>query len=97
MIADLTVFPVGSGTSLSDYVAEVLKIIEKSGLNYELHSMGTNVEGEFDDIVNIVKECHEKLKEMGCGRITSTIKFDDRIDKTYPMRHKVDIVKQKAK
>ena len=95
MIAELAIFPVSEGTSLSDYVAEILKIIHKSGLKYELHSMGTNVEGNIEDIAAVVKKCHERLKEMGCDRISTNIKIDERFDKTYPMQYKVDVVKKK--
>jgi len=95
MIAELTIFPVGSGTSLSDYVAEVLKVIHNSGLKYELHSMGTNVEGDIEDIARVVKMCHQALFNKGCKRIATTIKIDDRKDKTYSMEKKVKVVKKK--
>jgi len=95
MIADLTIFPVGEGTSLSDYVAVVLKVIHESGLKYNLHSMGTNVEGDFDDIMAIVKKCHQELFEKGCQRISTSIKLDDRADKIYSMENKVDVLEKK--
>ncbi len=40
MIVELSIIPIGVGTSLSDYVAEVMKIIQESRLKYESHSMG---------------------------------------------------------
>ena len=88
MIAELTIFPVGEGTSLSDYVAEVLTVIHESGLKYELHSMGTNVEGDLDEIAGVVKKCHEALFAKGCQRIATTIKIDERRDKVYTMTKK---------
>jgi len=95
MIAELTIFPVGEGSSLSDYVAEVMKVIHKSGLSYELHSMGTNIEGDIEAIASIVKECHNALFAMGCKRISTNIKIDDRKDKTYSMGKKVEVLKKK--
>ena len=95
MIAELTIFPVGEGTSLSDFVADVLKVIHESGLKYELHSMGTNVEGDLEDVAKVVKKCHQVLFEKGCKRISTSIKIDDRKDKVYSMGNKVNVLKKK--
>ncbi len=95
MIADITIFPVGEGSSLSDQVKEVLRVIHKSGLKYSLHSMGTNIEGELDDLFNVIRECHSVLKEKGCKRISTSIKIDERFDKVYTIEKKVDVLKKK--
>ena len=95
MIAELSIFPVGEGTSLSDSVAEVLAVIHRSGVKYELHSMGTNIEGSLDEVFDIVRQCHTILVEKGCKRISTTIKIDDRRDKVYTMKEKVAVVKKK--
>jgi len=95
MIAELTIFPVGEGASLSDYVAEVLAVIHESGLRYELHSMGTNIEGDLEEVARIVKRCHQVLFEKGCTRVSTSIKIDDRKDKAYSMQKKVDVLKKK--
>ncbi|MCP4723732.1 MAG: MTH1187 family thiamine-binding protein [bacterium] len=96
MIAELTIVPIGEGTSLSDYVAEVTRIINASGMKNELHSMGTNVEGELDDIIDIVKNCHQALKDKGCKRISTLIKIDERLDKVSSMERKVKVVIEKS-
>ncbi len=97
MIAELTIVPIGEGTSLSDYVAEVTRIIDKSGLKNELHSMGTNVEGDLDEIIAVVKQCHQALKEMDCKRISTLIKIDERLDKASSMKNKVKVVVEKSR
>ncbi|MBT3878477.1 MAG: MTH1187 family thiamine-binding protein, partial [Candidatus Scalindua sp.] len=51
MVVNLTVVPIGKDSSLSAKVAEVLKIISDSGISYKLHSMGTILEGEWDEIM----------------------------------------------
>jgi uncharacterized protein (TIGR00106 family) len=96
MIAELTIVPLGEGPSLSDYVAEITRIINASGLKNELHSMGTNVEGDFDDIIEVVKKCHSALKNRGCKRISTLIKIDERLDKESSMDHKVKVVLEKS-
>lgn len=95
LLADLTIAPIGGGTSLSDDVAVVMKIIHESGLKYNLHSMGTNVEGEFDEIMALVKKCHEALYAKGCARISTSIKLDDRRDRPSEIDRKMKVVKEK--
>lgn len=97
MLADLTIFPVGEGTSLSDDVAVVLKLIHESGLKYKLHGMGTNVEGEFDEIMALVKKCHQALFDKGCTRISTSIKLDERLDKPATIDHKISVLTEKYK
>ena len=65
MIIELNIIPIGVGPSLSEYVADVMKVIGKSGLRFESHSMGTNIECGWGDIIPLVKECHDVLKEKG--------------------------------
>ena len=46
MIFDLSLIPIGIGTSVWEYLVEAIEIIRESGMKYESHSMGTNIEGE---------------------------------------------------
>jgi hypothetical protein len=50
MIADFSIAPVGKGESLSADVAEAFKIIAASGVTHEHHAMGTNLEGDWDEV-----------------------------------------------
>lgn len=95
MIVELSVIPIGVGTSLSVYVAAVMRIIADSGLKYESHSMGTNIECEWDDVVPLVKKCHDELKKMGVQRISTTIRISERTDKPYTMSGKMESLEQK--
>lgn len=94
IIAEISFIPMGAGVSLSKYVAEALKIIQASGLNHEFHSMGTNVEGEFDEIMGVVKRCHERFFEMGVPRVSTSLKISERRDKPYTMEGKVRSVRE---
>lgn len=77
MIVDFTISPVGVGESLSSYVADMFEIIEKSGLPYEQHSMGTNIEGSWDDVMKVIKECRDRMLERA-NRISISIRIDER-------------------
>ncbi len=81
MIANFSVVPIGKGNSLSSQVAEVLKIVDESGINYKLHSMGTILEGDWDEILRLIKKCHERTLEDS-DRVLTTITIDDRKGKS---------------
>lgn len=93
-IVEISVVPVGTNsTSVSPYVRTALEVIKKSGLNYELNPMGTCIEGDWDKIFAVIKEIHETLAALGCTRLVTTIKIDDRRDKSVTMKEKVARVK----
>ncbi|MCP4115749.1 MAG: MTH1187 family thiamine-binding protein [Desulfobacteraceae bacterium] len=95
VIIDLCVVPLGVGLSISKYVAACQEIINAAGLKSELHANGTNIEGEWDHVFRVVKECHEKIHEMGAPRITTTIKAGTRTDRDQTMDDKVTSVREK--
>lgn len=92
VIADLCVVPLGVGLSVSEYVAECHRVLKKAGLKIELHAYGTNIEGEWDDVMAAVKSCHEAVHRMEVPRITSTIKLGTRIDRDQTMEDKISSV-----
>ena len=95
VIMDLCVVPLGVGISVSPYVAACHEILDKAGLQTELHAYGTNIEGEWDEVMAAVKACHQRLHEMGAPRITTTIKMGTRTDRDQTMEDKVQSVKTK--
>ena len=95
VIADLCVVPLGTGISLSSYIAEVDKILKQRGLNPLLHAYGTNIEGEYDQVMAAIKEVHEHLHQMGVPRITSNMRFGTRTDKEQTGQDKITSVKEK--
>ncbi len=95
MIAEISFVPIGVGTSLSRYIAVVIKNIEKSGLKYQLTPMGTIVEGEWNEISKLIDYSHNLIFEMGIERIITNIKIDYRLDKKSSMQDKLDSVKKK--
>ena len=77
MLVEFSVVPIGMGSSLGVYLAEVLKIVDASGLPYKVNPMGTVVEGEWDEIMKLVKKCHGIVIRKG-ERAVTTITIDDR-------------------
>jgi uncharacterized protein (TIGR00106 family) len=95
VIADLTILPIGVGTSLSEYIAACEKVIDEAGLEKRLHAYGTNIEGEWDAVFAAVKRCHETLHEMGVPRVSCVIKAGTRTDRAQSMDDKVNSVQDK--
>ena len=95
VIVDLCIVPIGVGVSLSDYVTECQLVLKESGLSHEMHAYGTNIEGDWDDVFHVVKQCHEAVHAMGAPRITSTIKLGTRIDRTQTIEDKIVSVQDK--
>jgi uncharacterized protein (TIGR00106 family) len=95
VIADLCVVPLGIGVSVSEYVAACEKVLKEAGLNTKLHAYGTNIEGEWDTVFAAIKKCHEVVHQMGAPRITTTLKFGTRTDRSQTMDDKVKSVEKK--
>ena len=95
VIIDLCVVPMGVGLSVSKYVAACHEIITRAGLKSQLHAYGTNIEGEWDAVFSVVKQCHETIHEMGAPRITTTIKVGTRTDRDQTMADKIESVNNK--
>ena len=59
VLLEFAMYPTTKGESLSAYIARSLDIIDKSGLPYQLTSMGTIIEGEWHDVMAVVTACYE--------------------------------------
>jgi len=77
VLLQLTMIPLDKGSHFSEYVANSLDIIDKSGLEYRLNPMGTVIEGEYDEVMTVVRSCFESLKKVS-DRISVTMKLDYR-------------------
>ncbi len=95
VLVDLCIVPIGVGVSLSPYIAACEKVLVEAGLKTALHSSGTNIEGEWNEVFTAVKRCHEVVHGMGAPRITTTIKLDTRTDRDQSMEDKVRSVQEK--
>jgi uncharacterized protein (TIGR00106 family) len=95
--ADLTVIALGRpGTSASEYIAEIQRrLAAQDRVGYELHAMGTSLEGSTADILAIVGELHEVPFEMGVMRVYTVLKLDDRRDREQTLAEKVQSVRDR--
>ena len=94
MLVEFSMSPLGKGESVSAEVSASLDIIDRSGVPYRLNPMGTVLEGEWDEVMGVVKQCLDKMTQS-CGRVTCVVKFDWRRGATGRLEGKVASVEQK--
>ncbi len=87
----VAIAPFGEGDELSEYVADVVRVIRQSGLPNHTYSMFTEIEGEWDDVMKVVKEATFVLAEKGI-RTEVILKADVRPGYTDMMDRKVEVV-----
>lgn len=94
VLLEFSMSPLAKGESVSPYVARCLEIVVESGLDYRLHAMGTVIEGEWDQVFDVVRRCYEAMRE-DCNRITCSIKVDYRKGASGRLESKVASVQEK--
>lgn len=77
MLFEFSIIPLGIGPALSEQVAAILKIVDESGLPYKVNPMGTVVEGEWDEVMGLIRRCERAAMEK-CERVLIRIDIDDR-------------------
>lgn len=93
LLLEFSMSPLDKGESLSKYVARSLEIIDQSGVPYRLNPMGTVLEGEWDDVMGVVKACYERMRQ-DCSRISCVMRIDAREGKSGRLESKIASVEQ---
>lgn len=88
VLVAVAIAPFGEGEELSEYVAEVIRVIRDSGLPSRTNSMFTEIEGEYDEVMRVVKDATFVLAERGI-RTEVILKADIRPGHTNTMTSKV--------
>jgi uncharacterized protein (TIGR00106 family) len=94
VIVDFSIFPVDKEAGVSPYVAKAVHIIRQSGLDYRIGPMGTCIEGEWEEVIEVVSQCFKKMKEDS-SRIYMTLKVDYRQGYSGRLTGKVNSLEEK--
>lgn len=95
VIVQFSTAPLGEGVSVSRFVAEALKEVERSGLRFQLTPMATVLEaGAPEEALEVILKAHEAVFQAGAKRVVTDIKIDDRRDEPRKMEYKVEKVKR---
>jgi uncharacterized protein (TIGR00106 family) len=97
--ADLTVITIGrEGASAGDVIAEIQRRLEaQSRVRFQMHAMGTSLEGSVEDILGLVGELHAVPFESGIPRVYTILKLDERRDREQTLDDKVESVRHRLR
>jgi uncharacterized protein (TIGR00106 family) len=99
-IMEISVVPVGTKkTSVSDYVVDVVKVLERRGIKHQVGSMSTVAEGPLNELFDAAREMHEEVFADGdVMRAITSLRIDDRRDiDENTMERKVKSLKEKVR
>ena len=94
MLLELNVIPLGRGRSIGSDIAEVVKIIDASGVDYKLTAEGTILEGDWDRVMNVAKKCHEEMRTK-TDRVITIMHADDYEGRVGRLDASVDSIERK--
>ncbi|MBA3683823.1 MAG: MTH1187 family thiamine-binding protein [Planctomycetes bacterium] len=93
MLIDLSIVPLGQAHA-SDQLAEVIDLIDASGLSYQLTPTGTCIEGNWEDVMQVARRCHERVKR-GSPHVLTLIRIEDDFEETDKLHRNVASVCEK--
>ncbi len=95
IMAAVSISPVGSGVSVSRYVAAALRVLKKQNrVAYQLGPMCTTLLGEAEEVFRLIREMQEAVFQEGAVRVSTVIKMDERRDKDLTFEGKVAAVQK---
>jgi len=94
MLAEFSIIPVGKDESVSGLVSLAIEIVRNSGLEYRVNSMGTVVEGSWNEVMDLIKRCHDAVRKE-TGRVVTSITIDDRAISGSRIGRKIQSVEEK--
>ncbi|GBC03257.1 hypothetical protein RclHR1_05030014 [Rhizophagus clarus] len=92
VLADFSVVPMGVEPNITKYIVECQKVLIDSGLNFNMHANGTNIEGRYDQVVSTIGKCIDKMHEMGIPRCDTNIRLNTRTDKSITIEDSIRVV-----
>ncbi len=94
MLVAFSITPIGTAESVGDLVADTVRIVRASGLPNETNAMFTNIEGEWDEVMGVIKECVDTMAQVA-PRVSLVVKVDHRpAEPSGRIRRKVESIEQ---
>ena len=90
IISQLSIAPVGKGTSLSKYVKIAINVLKDSNVEFKTNDMGTVIETKnLETLFKVVEKAHNAVMGSGVERVITELKIDDRRDKNVTLNSKL--------
>jgi uncharacterized protein (TIGR00106 family) len=90
MLVQFNIYPTDE-THMSRDVAQMVRILEQSEVDYRLGPMATAVEGSWDQVMSAIRKCHEAIREHH-SRVITTVTIDDRKKQPHHLDEMVSVV-----
>lgn len=95
MLVELSITPLGRGTHISQDLGQILKTIDESGIRYCLTPSGTCLEGEWDEVMTLVKRCHEQARTSS-AHVMTTVRIEDELGEDDKLNNNIASVEREA-
>jgi uncharacterized protein (TIGR00106 family) len=96
MPAELSIVPLGRGEHLSEALAEILDVVDRSGIRYKFTPSGTCLEGNWQEVMDVVGRAHARARE-GSRHVFTTIRIEDEEGETDKLTRNVTSVEEKLR
>jgi uncharacterized protein (TIGR00106 family) len=93
MLVAFSVTPLGVGEGVAQYVADAVRVVRDSGLPNHTDAMFTTIEGEWDEVMAVVKQAVDAVAARA-PRVSVTLKADIRPGVTGALQGKMDALEQ---
>ncbi len=97
VIAEVTVIPIGEGTSLSKHIAKTIREIEKTKIKHRVTPTSTIMEGSLGEVLRAIEKAHTAPFKTGAKRVITIVKIDERKDKKATIEQKMESLKKALK
>lgn len=94
MLAELSIVPLGRSEHLSSALAEVLDVVDRSGIRYKFTPSGTCLEGSWDEVMDVVARAHARARQ-GSRHVFTTLRIEDEEGETDKLTRNVTSVEEK--
>lgn len=95
MLVELSINPLGRGAHISADLGAILKLIDDSGLRYVLTPFGTCIEGDWDEVIPLVKRCHDQARKLS-SHVMTTVRIEDEQGATDKLSENIASVERAA-
>ena len=76
MLVEFSIISFSPDEHLNQLIAEALKLLDNSGLPYELTDSMTCIEGEWEEIMPLIRQCHQIVRSMS-PHVVTMIRIED--------------------
>jgi uncharacterized protein (TIGR00106 family) len=94
MLFDLSIIPMGKDGRSSKQIAEAIRIIEKSGLRFQLTPTSTCIEGSWEEVMPVIERCHNMTRGE-TNHVVTMIKIEDDPSSSPQIERNVTSVEEK--